>query len=473
MTRPYFAGLALRATEILVACGFHPDTHRASASDPLFVRSLESWQAAGRSWLEDPTQEKALVLTSVLVDSRPAFGAKVGEMLAETFRPAREHPDMLRLLARFSLSHRPPTGPRWFGRGALRGAPRHARPERRGRPSDRQPRPLGRNGDRGGLGLDTGQAASRQRGASSPGDADTLVESFELVSELRLDHQSSQLMAAPSPTTSSTRRAQRPHAHVLKEAFRAVASVQQTSPTTYLRGAMRLGGRGRASRRRRRPTSAPPWRTAHTLAWARYCVVDLELSGLNPSTDEIISFGAVPIDGGLIAAGRSLYGLARPTRPLPEPPSSSTGSEPSTSSRRPRSTSRSSLSSTRSPGVCCGAFSRSGKGFSRRRPSPSGCQAPRARARYGRAGAALDGRTGDPLPRFVSLGQLAGAMGLPEHRPHHALSDALTTAQVFLAIVSHLEELSPETVGSLSRATRGSTTPGTTPRSLRSPNGLR
>src|SRR5271165_579158 len=44
-TRPYFARLAHRTTEILVACGFHPDTHRASAPDPLFVRSLDSWQA--------------------------------------------------------------------------------------------------------------------------------------------------------------------------------------------------------------------------------------------------------------------------------------------------------------------------------------------------------------------------------------------------------------------------------------------
>lgn len=37
-------------------------------------------------------------------------------------------------------------------------------------------------------------------------------------------------------------------------------------------------------------------------AWreARYCVVDLELSGLDPRTGEIISFGAVPIDEGLI-----------------------------------------------------------------------------------------------------------------------------------------------------------------------------
>jgi CBS domain-containing protein len=231
VTRPYFAGLALRATEILVSCGFHPDTHRASAADPLFVRSLESWQAAGRSWLEDPTQEKALVLTSVLVDSRPAFGAKVGEMLAETFRPAREHPDMLRLLARFSLSHRPPTG-------FLGGLVVEHSGEHRGTLDLKEGGALPIVNLARWAGMATGvvcaSTPSRLRAASEGGilsqaDADTLVESFELVSELRLDHQSSQLMAGtepddfvdPSELSALTRT-------YLKEAFRAVASVQHS-----------------------------------------------------------------------------------------------------------------------------------------------------------------------------------------------------------------------------------------------------
>src|ERR1700690_3405562 len=55
-----------------------------------------------------------------------------------------------------------------------------------------------------------------------------------------------------------------------------------------------------------------PWRDAH------YCVVDLELSGLDPLTDEIISFAAVPIDSGRVVAGDALYGPCRPTRPPPE-----------------------------------------------------------------------------------------------------------------------------------------------------------
>jgi DNA polymerase-3 subunit epsilon len=44
------------------------------------------------------------------------------------------------------------------------------------------------------------------------------------------------------------------------------------------------------------------------------------------------------------------------------------------------------------------------------------------------------------------------SLGLPTHRPHHALGDALTTAQVFVALATHLNAFSTETVRSLARA---------------------
>ena len=56
------------------------------------------------------------------------------------------------------------------------------------------------------------------------------------------------------------------------------------------------------------------------------------------------------------------------------------------------------------------------------------------------------------LPRGISLRTLTRVLGLPAHRPHHALGDALTTAQAFLAISTHLDARSPETGGSLVRA---------------------
>ena len=71
---------------------------------------LHSWRRAAQSWLEDPTQEQALILVSVVVDSRPVWGIHTGVSLAEGLRDARAHPALLRQLARFSLSFRPPTG---------------------------------------------------------------------------------------------------------------------------------------------------------------------------------------------------------------------------------------------------------------------------------------------------------------------------------------------------------------------------
>ena len=229
--RPYFSDLATRATEILVACGFHPDTHRTSASDPLFVRSLDSWQKAVRSWLDDPTQDKALVLTSILADSRPVFGARVGESLATTLRPAREHPNLLRMLARFSLSHRPPTG-------FLGGLVVEHSGEHRGQLDLKEGGALPIVSLARWAGLAAGvlcaSTPERLRAASDAGvlvptAADTLIESFELVSELRLEHQVAQLIAGtepddfldPSELSGLTR-------SYLKEAFRAVATVQQT-----------------------------------------------------------------------------------------------------------------------------------------------------------------------------------------------------------------------------------------------------
>jgi DNA polymerase III epsilon subunit-like protein len=46
---------------------------------------------------------------------------------------------------------------------------------------------------------------------------------------------------------------------------------------------------------------------------------------------------------------------------------------------------------------------------------------------------------------------MARALGLPAHRPHHADGDALTTAQAFIALATHLDRFTPQTVGSLER----------------------
>ena len=214
----------------LEACGIEADEHGATASDPRFVRSLDSWQRAVRSWIEDPTQEKALVLVSVLVDSRPVWGVHTGTPVADSFRLAPSNPALLRLLARFALSHRPPTG---FFRGLV------VEPtgEHRGQLDLKQRGvlPIVDLARWAGIaaGVTSASTVERLRAAAAGGTlsethARTLEDALTLITDLRVENQVDQLRAGekpddfvnPAKLTGLAR-------SYLREAFRAVASVQK------------------------------------------------------------------------------------------------------------------------------------------------------------------------------------------------------------------------------------------------------
>jgi CBS domain-containing protein len=228
--RPYLDGVATAVTEILVRCGFRPDEHRVSASDPIFVRSLSSWQRAARSFLEDPTQEKALVLVSVLVDSRAVWGPETEPLVAETFRLAPSRPRLLRLLAEFALSHKPPTG-------FLRGLVVEFSGEHRKRLDLKSGGvvPIADLARWAGMaaGVTCSSTTARLEAAGDAGtlsefDALMLRDAFELVCQLRLEHQVTQLEAGTEPDDVVDPGELNPLTRsYLKEAFRAVASVQR------------------------------------------------------------------------------------------------------------------------------------------------------------------------------------------------------------------------------------------------------
>jgi CBS domain-containing protein len=230
----YFARLAGAVNEGLRACGVQPDEHGASASNPLFARSLASWRAIARSVTEDPTQEHALIFVSMITDSRPLWesgtGAEgTGASVADALGKARSHPDLLRLLARFALLFRPPTG-------FLRDFVVEHSGERRGQLDIKH----------GGLipivdlarwagmsaGATSGSTVERLRAAEAAGtlegpDARTLIEAFGFIFSLRLDHQVEQLRRSEVPDNFIDPKTLNPLARsYLREAFRAVASVQ-------------------------------------------------------------------------------------------------------------------------------------------------------------------------------------------------------------------------------------------------------
>jgi hypothetical protein len=60
-------------------------------------------------------------------------------------------------------------------------------------------------------------------------------------------------------------------------------------------------------------------------------------------------------------------------------------------------------------------------------------------------------RSWSPADIPPRLSEAASAMSLPVHRPHEAGGEALTTAQLFMALSSKLDRVRPQSVGSLAR----------------------
>ena len=228
--RAELMGIARRVMDGLAAAGLPPDPKGAVASKSLFARSLTEWHAAAASWIDNPTQEKALILVSLVVDGRPVWGIRTGPPVPDAFRDARRNPALLRLLAHFALSHRPPTG-------FLRGLVVEHSGEHRGRLDLKRGGilPIADLARWAGLAAGVTHASTQARlhaaaeaGTMQPEDAQLLAEAHELIVGLRLGHQVEQLKAGVepddfldpgdlSPLTRSS----------LKEAFRTIAGVQR------------------------------------------------------------------------------------------------------------------------------------------------------------------------------------------------------------------------------------------------------
>ncbi len=226
----YLGRVAQAVDEGLRAGGMSPDAHGASAANPLFARSLASWHRAARSLSEDPTQDKALILVSVITDSRPVWSTRgsVASGLWEA-RPYPDHPYLLRLLARYALSFRPPTG-------FLRDFVVEHSGERRGQLDIKHGGmiPIVDLARWAGMaaGIASASTLERLRAAEAAGtmestEARTLMEAFDFIFSLRLDHQVEQLRRGQAPDDFIDPKALNPLTRsYLREAFRAVASVQ-------------------------------------------------------------------------------------------------------------------------------------------------------------------------------------------------------------------------------------------------------
>ena len=192
-----------------------------------------------------------------------------------------------------------------------------------------------------------------------------------------------------------------------------------------------------------RPPATLPWREA------RWCSLDLELTGLDARRDDIIAVGAVPIEAGRVVLGEAVYTLVRTgrqsergavlthkllTQKLADAPPIEDAIELILT-----------VLTGRVPVFHAAAVERAFLG-------------PQLRRRRLRMPAAADTdalgrlwlrhRDGE-APSWIGLARLAQVLHQRQEPPHHALGDAVSTAQAFIALASHLDGVTPQTVGSL------------------------
>jgi DNA polymerase III subunit epsilon len=196
----------------------------------------------------------------------------------------------------------------------------------------------------------------------------------------------------------------------------------------------------------RLPSAATPWREA------AFAVVDLETTGLDPRRDEIISFASVPIDEGRIVVGGVRTTTIRPER-MPEAQTIRIHGlrEVDLADAPPLATAMELILDALCGRALVAHVAWVERGFLERALRQAGLRL---------AGPVLDTEalarhvlTSSDLPEGhrLSLSEAVQRLGLPVHRPHVAEGDALTTAQLFLALASHLERTGEQTVGSLAR----------------------
>lgn len=174
------------------------------------------------------------------------------------------------------------------------------------------------------------------------------------------------------------------------------------------------------------------WRDEH------YAVVDVETTGLDAAVNEVLSIGVVDVVDGRVQVGSAYYREVRP-RVLPDagnvvihgirPSDAASGEDPDEVGRE--------VVARLSGCVLVAHVAWVERAFLGAWLGPVGWTPPKevvdtdvltrlALARAGRP----------PMRGHIGLGAAASLYGLPEQGRHHALGDALTTAQLLLAVAS-------------------------------------
>jgi CBS domain-containing protein len=225
----YFARLGDEVSRGHERCGFVLDPNDVVASNKLWRMSTERWLEVFRECLDSPDRSH-LVRANVVFDFRQiAGGLDVAPPLTAVLREAKDHPDLIRRLARSATDFKPPLG----FRGAL---------------------VVESSGETRGVDLKKGGAipitnlarffalsngitisstidrlvAVKEAGALDAETAAALTEAFQIVMRMRLDHQAEQIQAGAEPSNIVDPADLRPLTRTqLREVFRAIVHAQK------------------------------------------------------------------------------------------------------------------------------------------------------------------------------------------------------------------------------------------------------
>ncbi|HSD24934.1 MAG TPA: exonuclease domain-containing protein [Solirubrobacterales bacterium] len=195
------------------------------------------------------------------------------------------------------------------------------------------------------------------------------------------------------------------------------------------------------------PSGSTPWREVD------FTVIDLETTGLDPGRDEIISFATVSVRGGRITLADARYELVRPNRM----PSSETIRihglrEADLVDAPPLSALIDDLLEVLTGRALVAHVASVEGGFLDAALSAHGLELRNPMVDTAELDRELRSLRRDPAGKDpIALSEMARDLGLPVHRPHHADGDALTTAQAFIALATHLEAFRPQTLRTLAQ----------------------
>jgi CBS domain-containing protein len=233
--RDYMAKLAARVTGGLGAAGLRPDAHGATAGKDIFDRSARSWRRLIRNCIDEPTENKGLIVLSLMLDARTIERVGAAQDVLDELRQLRHRRSLIRLMLRIALAKRPPTG-------FLRDFVVVASGEHRGQLDLKHGGmlPIGSIARWASLASGARTNSTRERlelaataGILEPTDARTMTEAYELFWRLRLDHQVEQLRAGVEPDDFLDPKTLSPLTRTyLREAFGAVRQLQRSLQNT-------------------------------------------------------------------------------------------------------------------------------------------------------------------------------------------------------------------------------------------------